>query len=161
MRLLVVAMRTDTLAAEAVNFIKQSWPWIPGVPLSWRLLYVHILEGGIAPRGSLALFSVPEEEFRFPNTHLRIVAFSALKVAPAWARSTPFLIALRRNDQSLEVTKEELIRVLTQYVFWTPNSRKIPPWGGNGPTSSEKKDDFEEWWKDAVIAYDYIMSLHK
>jgi hypothetical protein len=156
-----VAHDTDMLAREALGMLGRNG------------YATQILTNGAdAECGSVALFSSGGEFRRVNRSRYRFLRVASHRLetngmdVPGWAKSTPFLVAIRDTTPIRTRQKEfleALLQIAEQYSRWHPAQTLDAPWV---PTWTHgRPDDFIQWRENAKkavagVSEDELLARH-
>ena len=134
MRLVFCSHQDDPLGTEVLGYLGK------------KGCQTLLLEGDqAAPETAVALFSSPSEELKWIGRCSAVVAYRLVNAAPAWAATTPFLVAFREGD-SLQQAGLHLARM---YEHWLSQNKDAGcPWGSE-PEAEENVLAFRQWQERA------------
>lgn len=151
-KLLFVGHMKDALVMEYLDEIERQGQEV-----------LRLRDGQTAPKGSIALFTSSNGEISFPNRHIREASHRIYQCAPAWARTTPFVKGIRRNENGNR--GEAIGNLIRKYQRWFPGkSGQKVPWEDGAYVTTYK--ELLAAWLSVVgesfdeIALPFVIGVH-
>ena len=123
--------------------------FVVGVLERFDVKHSVLRDGQYAQPQELAIFSVNGENVHFPGKHARLAVHRLIEagVVPAWAATTPYIVALKDNfnDKRRGEIGRALKNIIQVYEEWFSGLRGFDcPWGSK-PTGNAAILSFENW----------------